>query len=858
MENKPQIGIVAPEADITLLFSELGKKSPIIFSLADILPVPFEAESYPFVLGGADGIILAACIDRAEDTEKLVKIIKTWKLVRQSDRFSTLIAIVLWGNAADEASLGIAHPNVLVCDQNTKHLPPILELTKILQTEIPNIEPVDWIDRYEFIANRFALKKANQTDDNTSETLNALQENNQNLENKLAQLQKDLETQTNEKITFLQESNQTLENEVAGLKENAAKQNDEKLKALEDTKQDLENQFLQMKTEFVAEKDAKSDVLKAKQELENQLIQLKEEFAAQKDEKAEENQILEKELTKLKKDSVVQNDERVKSLQKAIKILEKEIAQLKENLTETNGEFEQLIALKNAEIEDLRNNQEEKKKITSLQKTNQSLEEELIRIKEEFSAQKDEQVTDLENQLVQLKADLTKENDERLHYLQESNEGLQQELAQSKEEFTAKSEELESILLLKTSEVEELQKIGLEEKIIGALQEDNQNLENQLTQLKQSLEQQIALSKEEFAAKSEELEGIIVLKTSEIEELQKTGLEEKIIFSLQESNEMLEKQLAQSIEVFVSKSKEFETLISLKDIIIEDLQTNQAKENQILEEQIARLEKDFAAQNDKRITLLENDNKILDYQITQLKKDFITQTDEFEKLSSLKSTMIEDLRNRHSEENKKLTVLMSGLNNEIYELKAKNLADITLLENKVAAKTKELQKLITLQAEQNERLDESTRRIKELQAEKIDISSRENLLQKDLSDLIIHLREEFINSRTELTGKDTEIQHLREKLERQNQLTEVVLKSTKGENIAALRLEIDNEFSDDKPLYQIHSQLSLLRKECEYLLEEKERLQRNSDVPKENSFSSWHLPEIPENNKIFAEELLEL
>ncbi len=911
MENKPQIGIVAPEADITILFSELGKKSPIVFSLADILPVPFETESYPFVLGGADGIIIAARIEQAKDIEKIVEIVKTCKLVRRTDRFHTLLAIVLWGAAADEAALGIAHPNVLVCNSNSKHLPPTEALAKILQTEVPSIETLDWIDRYEFIANRFALKKVNQPDGDTSEKLKSLEADKQHLENQLARL-----------------------------KEGFAKQNDERINALDDAKQNAENQFLQIKTEFAAEKDEKLNVLKANRDLENQLIRLKEDFAVQSDEKPEENASLVKELANLKKDLAAQNDERVKSLQKAVKILEKEITQLNENLAEKNGEFEQFITLKNSELEDLRNNQEDKKKIKALQKTNQSLEKNLIQIKEEleiltnekiisleeanqslekeavqlreeFAVRTDEKVKalesrqDLENQLVQLKTDLTKESTEKLDYLQASNENLEnqlarlkqdlesqanqqtndlekakqsleQELAQANEEFAAKSEEFEKVFLLKNSEIEELQKNGLEEKIIRVLQEDNQNLENQLTRLKQDsesqanqkinaleeakqhLEQELAQSNEEFAAKSEEFERIILLKNSKIEELQENSLEEKIIISLQESNESLEQELAVSKKEFFSKSKELETLISLKDIIIEDLQTNQAKDNQILEEQLARLEEDFAAQNDKKITLLENDNKILDYQLTQLKKDFATQTDEFEKLSSLKNAMIEDLRIRHGEENKKLAVLAAGLNDEIYELKTKNIPDIARLENELSAKTEQLGKVVILQAEQNKKLEESAGKIKELQAEKTDISNRENLLQKDLSDLIIHLREEFVNSRHELTGKDTEIQRLREQLERQNELTEVVLKSTKGGDVAALRLEIDNEFSDDKPLYQIYSQLSLLRKECEFLLEEKESLQRSLDVTKENSFSLREEPKIAETGKFFAEELLEI
>jgi hypothetical protein len=834
MENKPQIGIVAPEADITLLLSELGKKYPTIFSLADILPVPFETESYPFVLGGADGIILAASINQPEDTKNLIEIIKTWKSVRQSDRFSTLIAIVLWGDAADEASLGIAHPNVLVCNSDTKHLPPTMELAKILQIEIPNIEPADWIDRYEFIANRFALKKANLNDGNLDK-LNTLQEDNQNLENRILELQNNLEIQINEKITSLQLANQDLEKELAQIKEDSVKQTVEKITALEDAKHESENRFLQLKTEFEAEQDEKLNVLKVKEDLENQLIQLKEDFAAKNEEKSEEHESLEKELIKLKKDSTVQNDERVKSLQKAIKILEKEITQLKENLAEKNGEFEQFITLKNSEIEELRSNQDDQKKIKSLQKTNQNLEKELIRIKEELETLTNEKIASLEK----------------------SNETLEKELAQLKEESASRSEELESIVLLKTAEIEELQKNGLEEKIISALQEDNQNLENQLSRLKQSLEEEIARSKVEIAAKSEESEKIILLKNSEIEELQKNNLEEKIIISLQESNESLEQELARFAKEFAAKSEELETLISLKDIIIEDLQTNQVKDNQILEEQLAHLEKEFAEQNDKKLTILENDNKILDYQLTQLKKDFATQTDEFEKLSSLKNAMIEDLRIRHGEENKKLSFLAAELNDEVYELKVKSLADVTLFENKLSAKTEELQKLAALQTEQNKKLEESSEKIKELQAEKIEISKREKLLQKDLSDLIIHLREEFVNSRHELTGKDTEIRRLRDQLERQNQLTEVVLKSTKGENIAALRLEIDNEFSDDKPLYQIYSQLSLLRTECEFLLEEKEYLQRDLDAAEKRSFFTPGETPIT-NNKVFAEELLEL
>jgi hypothetical protein len=88
-------------------------------------------------------------------------------------------------------------------------------------------------------------------------------------------------------------------------------------------------------------------------------------------------------------------------------------------------------------------------------------------------------------------------------------------------------------------------------------------------------------------------------------------------------------------------------------------------------------------------------------------------------------------------------------------------------------------------------------------------------------------------------------------------LTEVVLKSTKGENIAALRFEIDNEFSDDKPLYHIYSQLSLLRTECEFLLEEKEHLQRDLDAAEKRSLFITEEP-LMTNNKVFAEELLEL
>jgi hypothetical protein len=766
MENKPQIGIIAPEADITLLLSELGKKSPIIFSLSDILPVPFETKSYPFVLGGADGVIIAACINKLDDIKKVVEILKTCNLVRQSDRFRTLIAIVLWGNAAEEAALSIAHPNVLVCDSNTKHLPPTAELTKILRTEIPNIEPIDWISRYEFIANRFVLEKANQSDENTSEKLNALAETNQKLKEELAQL-----------------------------KEDSAVQNNEKINALEEAKQNLENQFLQMQTEVAVEKDEKLSILKAKEDLENQLIQQKEDFAVQNDEKVksfqEANESLEKEITKLKKDSAAQNDERVKSLQKAIKILEKEITQLKENLAEKNGEFEQFITLKNSEIEDLRNNQEDKKKVKSLQKTNQSLEKNLNQLKEELETLTNEKIGSLE----------------------EANQNLEKELVQLKEAFAAKSEELEGIVFLKNSEIEELQKNGLEEKIISALQEDNQNLENQLAQLKQSLEQELTKSTEAFAAKSEE----------------------------------------------------FEKLISLKDIVIEDLQKNQVKDNQNLEHQLAQLEKDFAAQHDKRIKFLENDNKILEYQLNQLKKDFATQTDEFEQLNSLKNTAIEDLRNRQGEENKRqgeenrrLAVLVGKLNDEISELKAKNPPDTIQIENKLLSKHREVQQLTHLQAEQNKKLEESDSKIKELKAEKQDISTREKLLQKDLSDLVLHLREEFLHSMHELTGKDTEIQRLREQLERQNELTEVVLKSTSGGDVAALRLEIDNEFSEDKPLYQIYSQLSLLRKECEFLLEEKERIQRNLDATKNNSFSLREELEIPKNNRVVAEELLEL
>ncbi|NJM53007.1 MAG: hypothetical protein HC846_06185 [Blastocatellia bacterium] len=271
------------------------------------------------------------------------------------------------------------------------------------------------------------------------------------------------------------------------------------------------------------------------------------------------------------------------------------------------------------------------------------------------------------------------------------------------------------------------------------------------------------------------------------------------------------------------------------------------------------MKKDFTAQAGERIKFLEKDNRILENQLAQLKKDFTMQNDEFEKLISLKNILIEDLRNsqdkesqKQDDENRKLAILVATLSDEIEELKVKISPDATGFENELSAKNEEIRKLITLQSEQNKMLDESNSQIEVLKAEITDISNRENLLQKDLSDLIIHLREEFLNSRNQLTGKDTEIRRLREQLERQNELTEVVLKSTSGENIAALRLEIDNEFTEDKPLYQIYTQLSVLRKECETLLEEKERIQGNLNATKKNSFSLRDELEKTKNNKIVA------
>jgi hypothetical protein len=887
MENKPQIGIVAPEADITLLLSELGKKSPIIFSLADILPVPFETESYPFVLGGADGVILAARIEQVEDVENIVEIVKTCKLVRQSERFRTLIAIVLWGEAAEESSLSIAHPNVLVCNPETKHLPPSESLAKVLQAELPNIETIDWVDRYDFIAKQFSLKKAIGNDQEISEKLNSLQQANQKLENQIVKLKNDLETQTSETINSLTKTNQNLEQEITQLKEDFAEQREEKLRVLEETSQNLENQLLQLKTNAIAEKDEKLHILQAKEDLENQLLKLTEDFTSQTNEKTksllEEKSNLEKEITKLKKDSSAQNDERIKSLQKANKLLEKELTQTKQHLAEKDGEFEQIIALKNIEIENLRDNKDDIEKINALSEVGKSLQNEVAQLKEKIVAERVEKIKvleasqKLENQLIQLKDDFTKQNDEKLNSLQqvneklenqlaqlqndletqtsekisvltETNQSLEQKLAQLKEDFTSKNEEFEALIFSKNSEIEELQNNNREVKIINALQEDNEKLENQLAQLRNDLETQTNEKISVLTETNQQLENELV-QLKEDFAVQSKALENLGV--LDEANQKLEKELLYTQETFALQIQEFEELINLKNNVIENLQNNEIKANLDLENQLAQLKKDFITQNDEKIKFLEKDNKILDYQLQQLKKDFATQADEFEKFISLKDALIEDLRNSKDEENKKTSLLLAKLNNELETLKANKTPDFSELENKLLIKTNEIEKLNQLQSQKNIMLEESNSQITELKAKIADISKREKLLQKDLSDLITHLREEFLNSSSQLTGKDIEIRQLREQLERQNELAEVVLKSTKGKNIAALRLEIDKEFSEDKPLYQIYSQLSLLREECESLLKEKESIQADLNATKKNSKL-----ETTKNNKHIAKKPL--
>ena len=262
------------------------------------------------------------------------------------------------------------------------------------------------------------------------------------------------------------------------------------------------------------------------------------------------------------------------------------------SLSEELGKYKQALEVKDKSINRYKNNQKElkdgisqnKKKIIDLTNKNNELEEviknnnELIECYIRLVKEKESEIDILSSKNEELSAEI-KENNSAL--IDELN-GKLIKLQDQVKSFDVKSEEFEGILAKRVSEIQNLNKLVSEkEEDIKALELSNSEKDNENSRLNDQL---IKLQDEvkSFDVKSEEFEGILAKRDSEIEELNKVvSKKDNDIKGLKLANSDKDKlnnqlnddliKLQDEVKSLGVKSEEFEGILAEKDSEIEEL-----------------------------------------------------------------------------------------------------------------------------------------------------------------------------------------------------------------------------------------------------------------------------------------------
>lgn len=152
MKSKPQIVVIAPEAELSLLTLAVNETADAWPDELEIIPCAAEDARTPLILAAADAVIAGAAIETAADEQKLAELLRLISEARDEEPHRSLLAVALWGAESSELARALDHATVLCARQAEAHRPPLDLLRQRIVDGFPLIEPLDTATRYSLLA----------------------------------------------------------------------------------------------------------------------------------------------------------------------------------------------------------------------------------------------------------------------------------------------------------------------------------------------------------------------------------------------------------------------------------------------------------------------------------------------------------------------------------------------------------------------------------------------------------------------------------------------------------------------------------------------------------------------------------
>jgi signal transduction histidine kinase len=152
MKNKPQIVVIAPEAELPLLTLAVNETADAWPDEIEIIPCAVGDARTPLILAAADAVIAGAVIETAADEQKLTELLLLIREARAEARPESLLAVALWGAESSELARALDHATVLCAREAEAHRPPLDLLRQRIVDAFPLIEPLETAARYQLLA----------------------------------------------------------------------------------------------------------------------------------------------------------------------------------------------------------------------------------------------------------------------------------------------------------------------------------------------------------------------------------------------------------------------------------------------------------------------------------------------------------------------------------------------------------------------------------------------------------------------------------------------------------------------------------------------------------------------------------